>query len=325
MKKLILILAAILVLTVLGGCGRSAVPARPEKLPGITGTAPVPEPTTEPPAASVEPETEAPAESDSLRYEPDTEDPDREFYLGDIRELLERPASAYADHVFSHQGTAKEEPSETFAAYDLAIAYGSRYIEQDLVISADGVFYCSHDLSPEALTGEPRLFSELTSRQIDELRTSDGGQRLLKLTDVFDRYGKSVTYVIELRMSLTTIRSFLQLVEEYGMQDHIIVQASYLWDLRQVEAVFPDMPKMILAFDPDTFDAALHEDCVDYICVATDRFDQESCNQVHAAGKMYCVAVLNGAGGIRKAIEMGADCYFTDYTAKALVLEELYR
>ena len=205
------------------------------------------------------------------------------------------------------------------------MAYGSRFLEQDLVVSADGVLYCCHDLSPEALTGETRPFAELSSAEVDALRTKDGTQRLLRLEDVFKRYGKAVTYVIELKAGGPTIEPFIQLTREYGMENNIILQSSSLWYLQQLEEVFPEMPKLFLLFDKDKFEAALQAEYVDIVAGGSYFFSQTYCDQVHAAGKQFCLYVCNRTCDIRAAIEMGVDCYFTDYTARAFALEALFR
>lgn len=322
MKQIVRILFVLLALAILCGCagpGRTGVTAPPEG-ESLTIRGSSEDPQDGPPS----PQETSGQQTAQSRYEPETQDPDEEYCLEDLEKLLARPASPYAEHVFSHQGTMIEEPSETFAAYDLAVAYGSRFLEQDLVISADGVLYCSHDLTPEALTGEPRTFSEMNSAEIDALRTGSG-QRLLRLSDVFARYGTAVTYVIELRYPYRTLTPFYQLIEEYGMAEHIIVQAPYLWELRQMEGVYPDMPKLLLVYQEEDFENAVEADCVDIVCVAGLLFDEESCARVHAAGKQYCVAVCNSTEDIRKAIDIGADYYFTDFTAKALMLEQMYR
>ena len=85
------------------------------------------------------------------------------------------------------------------------------------------------------------------------------------------------------------------------------------------------MPKLFLTFDKSLLDPALHAEYVDAVGCSGSLFSQETCDRVHDAGKKYCVYVVNAVSSIRKAIEIGADCYFTDYTGKALLLEELYR
>ena len=304
------------------------VPPETETVPPETETIP-PETETVPPETETNPAGTGASASELQGHPAGTTEPEvtgqaEDEYLADVAALLELPASPYAAHVYSHQGTSKEEDSETFAAYDLAIAYGSRYIEQDLMLSADGVIYCSHDSSPEALTGEKRLFSELTSEEIDALRTKSGKHRLLRLSSVFERYGTAVTYVIEIK-DANTLEPFVELVRAYGMQDHIIVQSSSLSKLKSLEEIFPDMPKLFLTFNEEKFESALKASYVDIISVNGKLFSQEICDRVHAAGKQYNVAVVNSIGMIRDVIEMGVDSYFTDYTGKAFVLEALYR
>lgn len=243
----------------------------------------------------------------------------------ELERLLSRPASAYAEHVYSHRGSEKEEWPETFAAYDTAIAYGSRYLEQDLRMSADGVLYCSDEPSSEALTGDPRLLSEMTAAEIDALRTNLDGQCIPRLSAVFERYGKAVNYVVELRPEEGMTEALAQLIRDYDMQDHVILQSAELEQLAWAESIWPEMPKLFLCFDKTKLETALQADYVDIIGVSGGLFTQETCDRVHAAGKQFNVFVVNFSSSIRKAIEMGADSYFTDFTGKAFVLEELYR
>ena len=246
-------------------------------------------------------------------------------YVADPQSLLQLPASPYTKHVYSHQGVGKGEWGETFASYDLAIAYGSRYIEQDLMISADGVLYCCHEFSPADITGETRLFEEMTSQEIDAMRTMNDGQCIPTLQAVFERYGTSVTYLVELKAGDVLVEPFVELVRQTGMEDHIIVQSTSAEILDRIEEVWPEMPKLLLISKKDAFEDALEEENADIIAVNGSLFNQKACDRVHEAGKQYCVYVIDDVSSIRKAIEIGADSYFTNYTEKALILEELYR
>lgn len=243
----------------------------------------------------------------------------------ELSRLLAQPAAQFSEHVFSHQGTATEEEPETVAAYDLVLGYGSRQIEQDLMLSSDGVLYCSHDATPAALTGETRPFYKLTSQEIDALRTKNGGHRILRMSDVFERYGKKVTYLVELKAGSTVVEPFLALVRKYGMERCVIVQSSELRLLQRAEEVFPDMRKLYLSFHGADFTPALEADFVDIISVGDAQFTRENCERVHAAGKQFCVAVCDPEEMILKAIKLGVDAYFTNYTARALELEQKFR
>ena len=67
------------------------------------------------------------------------------FFSNNI--LLNKNTNDSSSRVYSHRGASGEEIEHTVAAYDLAILYGSKYIEQDLVTSRDNTLYVSHDLS----------------------------------------------------------------------------------------------------------------------------------------------------------------------------------
>ena len=229
-----------------------------------------------------------------------------------------------AGHVYSHRGASGEETEHTFAAYDLAILYGSRYIEQDIVISGDGTLYVSHDLSALRLTGEDALYEEMTDSEIDALRTEDG-QSVLRLSDVFDRYGRSVTYVIELKGEGETTDAFATIVRDYGFQDAIIVQSFHPDVLETLESLFPDMPKLFLCSDQKDFDAALDAPYADILSVSKSLMNRGNADAAHEHGKEFNVWTLNSAAEIRNAIELGVDTYFTNFTAKALALEAKYR
>lgn len=54
--------------------------------------------------------------------------------------------SGAAPLVIAHRGASGERPEHTLSAYDLAIAQGADFIEPDLVMTADGVLVCRHDL-----------------------------------------------------------------------------------------------------------------------------------------------------------------------------------
>ena len=101
-----------------------------------------------------------------------------------------------ADHVYSHRGSAGSM-EHSFQAYDAAIAAGSHNIEQDVVISSDGVLFVSHDISGLTMTGNRDFYKDMTAAEIEELRTYEGN-KILRLSEVFDKYGRNVNYLVEL-------------------------------------------------------------------------------------------------------------------------------
>lgn len=52
----------------------------------------------------------------------------------------------------AHRGASAYAPEHTAAAYELAIAQGAHYVEQDLAVTKDGILVCLHDESLERTT-----------------------------------------------------------------------------------------------------------------------------------------------------------------------------
>ncbi len=229
-----------------------------------------------------------------------------------------------ARHVYSHRGSAGEN-EHSFKAYDDAIAAGSIYIEQDLVLSKDGVLFVAHDLSAEPMTGTPKLYSSMSAEEIDGLKTKAGG-KVLRMSGVFERYGKTVNYVIELKAyeDSRMIDSFRELVDKYGYQDIITVQCKDIHPLRTLESIYPDMTKLYICRSQWGFDTSINEPYIDIISVNEWLMTEERCRIVHDKGKKFSAWTLDSEGSIRQAIDMGVDTYFTNDTPLALSLEKDY-
>lgn len=229
------------------------------------------------------------------------------------------------EHVFSHRGASGEETEHTLKAYDLAIAEGSRYIEQDVLLSKDGTLYVSHDDSAKKLTGVDRNYADMTDSEIDALQTSDG-QKILKLSEVFDTYGEQVYYVIELKTD-EAAEPFMEMVRKYAYDNRIIAQSENPDVLEKLKMEFPYMGTLYLTKSQEDFNSGLDLWAVDILSVKKDLMTQDNCNAAHNAqpAKKFNVWTLNEEEEIRKAIEMGVDSYFTDYTKRALDLEKQYR
>lgn len=231
-----------------------------------------------------------------------------------------------AMHVYSHRGSAGDN-EHTFEAYDAAIEAGSHYIEQDLVISSDGVLYVAHDLNTFLMTGRGADYSDLTSEEIDQIQTR-AGNNILRMSDVFDRYGRDVRYVIELKASGDDIiEAFGSMIDSYGYQDIVTVQSEDTDVLQVLEEKYPDMPKLYLCKSWDSLLGCLDMPYVDIVSVRKDSnlMTEKSCTRVHDSGKVFSAWTLNSEEDIRRAIELGVDTYFTDDTALAIRLEKELR
>lgn len=230
-----------------------------------------------------------------------------------------------ASHVYSHRGSDGDE-EHSFKAYDAAIEAGSRNIEQDVVMSADGILYVSHDLNAWLMTGYNGLYERMSSETIDNLRTR-AGNKVLRLSEVFDRYGRNINYVIELKPdSNACVEAFVKMVDEYELGDMITVQSMYLWRLEELEDRYPDMPKLFICRSQADFYRALDTPYVDIISVNADigLMTLSNCAEAHDHNKLFSAWILNSEEAIKNAIDIGVDTYFTGDTPLALSLEREY-
>jgi glycerophosphoryl diester phosphodiesterase len=62
--------------------------------------------------------------------------------------------------LIAHRGASAYAPEHTRAAYELGIAQGADYVEQDLAVTRDGVLVCLHDDSLERTTDVETLFPD---------------------------------------------------------------------------------------------------------------------------------------------------------------------
>jgi len=60
----------------------------------------------------------------------------------------------------AHRGASAYAPEHTRAAYELAIAQGADYVEQDLAVTQDGQLVCIHDDSLERTTDVEEVFPD---------------------------------------------------------------------------------------------------------------------------------------------------------------------
>ena len=74
-----------------------------------------------------------------------------------ISTLAAPPAGTF---VIAHRGASAYAPEHTAEAYNLAIAQGADYVEQDLGITKDGVLVCTHDTMLERTSNVRALFPD---------------------------------------------------------------------------------------------------------------------------------------------------------------------
>ena len=99
----------------------------------------------------------------------------------------------------AHRGLHDANNGEnTMEAYECAINAGYP-IEMDIQISKDGVPFCFHDDNVKRITGVNKLFNDLTSEEIKELRVLGLGQKIPTFEDFLKLVNGKVPLMIEIK------------------------------------------------------------------------------------------------------------------------------
>ncbi|CAN5462675.1 hypothetical protein BH10ACT3_BH10ACT3_22500 [soil metagenome] len=190
--------------------------------------------------------------------------------------------------VIAHRGASADAPEHTFAAYDLALAQGADYIEQDLQLTADGVLVVLHDPVLDRVARGPAascsgLVADQTLAQLEQCDVGSWfneahperadpayvGLRIPTMAQVLDRYGADVRYYIELKAATAGSGMEAPLLDQLGAAGlldpvdadrRVIVQSFGPDVLRTVHDLQPDLPLVLLLpatgapIDPSTLD-----------------------------------------------------------------------
>ena len=225
------------------------------------------------------------------------------------------------EHIYSYRGSSDDQ-LYTPAAYDSAVEAGAGVIVLPFVVSQDDTLYIADDDYAEELTGTAGYFSGMVDSQIEALETK-AGTKVMKLSDVLEKYGSDVKYVIEMKYtSDRNQQALIELIDKYGCADNVIIASRYFSGLRSMESNLPEVPKLFICQDQAEFNEALGIPQIDIISVSKDMLTEENCKLAHDNDKKFGAWVLDTEEEIKSAISMGADSYFTGETALAVELEK---
>ena len=243
-----------------------------------------------------------------------------------FRMVFHRPApNGPAEHVFAHMGGSGHGPEHSLEAYDISRSLGVTHLEQDVVISRDGTLYACHDLSAKRLADDDRMFSKMTDEEIGQIVTHLG-TKILPLEEIIDRYkkDKDVVFVMELK-DAGARDALIDFIKEKKLQQRVILQSINLTVLQECKNTLPLSTTLYLTKDPIDFKIALTQYYMDIVSWQQAYLSKDHVDAAHEAGKLFNTWVCDTEDEIRRAIEAGADSYFTNYPKQAMELEKNLR
>ena len=119
--------------------------------------------------------------------------------------------------------------------------------------------------------------------------------------------------------------ALIDMVKDKKLQRRAIIQSVDLNALQTVKKALPFSKTLYLAKDQIDFQITLTQYYIDIISLQQAHLSKENVAAAHENGKLFNTWVCDTDEEIIRAIEAGADTYFTNYPQQAMILEPYYR
>ena len=228
--------------------------------------------------------------------------------------------------IFAHRGASAHAPENTLAAFELALVQSADAIELDVKLSADGQVVVIHDPTVDRTTGSHGRVKDLSLAQLKSLDAGSffsdqfRGEKIPTLAEVFEAVGKRTFINVELTNYNTPrdglVESVCKLVEQFGLQEHVMFSSFFASNLTKTRAYLPKVPRGLLALNgllgawARSFGfafgryQALHPNLKDV--------SPQQVQRVHRLKRRIHVWTVNAADDMRRLFRWDVDAIFTD-------------
>lgn len=231
--------------------------------------------------------------------------------------------------ITAHRGGARTAPENTLAAFQQAIDEGADWVELDVQQTADGVLMVMHDANLKRTTGLDKNFWEVTYNEIKDLDNGSwfdpafADQRVCTLEEALALCKGKIKMNIEVKPDghgTDLERKTVDLINAYGMRDHVAV-ASISYDalvrVKQADPLMPTMYDMTLAYG-----YLSHIPYVDYFSVDDFFVTRQLVDDAHREGKIVYAWTVNDPANMARLLSYGIDGLVTDDVTAAREMAE---
>jgi glycerophosphoryl diester phosphodiesterase len=245
----------------------------------------------------------------------------------------------------AHRGASGHAPEHTFAAFDLAHSMGVDFLELDVQLTRDGVIVVVHDetLDRTARGDAGCCTGRVAERTLEELRRCDVGrwfnevhpdraqphfigQQLPTLDDIFQRFGTTVRYYLELKSPEAAPgieETLLALLDRHALtqpareRQQVLIESfseRSLHRVRQLDATLPLV--QLLEHAPAQQIRERLPDIARYaigVAPAWRSVDPVLVELAHACGLVVHPYTVNDVATMERFLEWGVDGIFTDF------------
>ncbi len=231
--------------------------------------------------------------------------------------------------IIAHRGGAAVAPENTMAAFERGIADGADWIELDVQENADGTVIVEHDRDFMRAAGAKLEVWQSTDADLANLDIGSSfapefsDQRVPTLREVLELAKGRVGVFIELKYYGHDVRleeKVVEIVEETGMADHIVIMSLDYDGVLTTAALRPDWTYGLL-------NAVAIGDLtrleVDFLALTANNTAVPKIRRVHKRGMKTYPWIINDPVQMWVMMSRGVDGIITDHVARANSIKEI--
>ncbi len=232
--------------------------------------------------------------------------------------------------ITSHRGNSFAAPENTLPAIEEAINNLSDYVEIDVQETRDGVVVVYHDATLRRITGEKGqiweyTYGELLLMDFGRWFSEDfAGTAIPTLAQVLEMCKGRININIELKankMSDTLVGQVMDLVEEYDMENQVVVSSTSYRYLREVKERNPDIRTGYILMAAYGYN--FEDENIDFFSIRSSFITNALVESAHNSGKEVHAWTVNTKVELSRLKRLRVDNIITD--RPLLAREILYR
>ena len=220
--------------------------------------------------------------------------------------------------VVAHRGANRIAPENTMAAARMCHQLGLDWVEVDVRMSRDGVFYVFHDELLSRTTGRLGLFRVTDSKTIDTLDAGSwfgdhyAGEPVPKLREILEWARGRIRIYLDLKH--VDVARLVELLDETEMREDVFAWSGNSGYMRSLREIAPDIKLKCNVRSRDAFDQVKETFDPEIVEVGTSALSKELIAHVQSHGvKVMMYTKAPDADAFRKAIQLGADMVNIDH------------
>ena len=159
--------------------------------------------------------------------------------------------------IIAHRGASRVAPENTLAAFRKARELGADGIELDVKLTSDGEVVVLHDQMLDRTTDGRGFLNKYRLIEVKKLDAGRwfspdfAGEHIPTLAEVFQTFGDSILYDIELKNSLLpndlVVSAVSDLIRKFYLVERVIITSFSPWNISEFNRLEPAIPAGILS------------------------------------------------------------------------------